>query len=451
MTMRDLPSVDSLLLSEAAEELAESFGRGMLKEAVRESLDQARSSIREGSSAPSKEQILENVAGILSSWATATLQPVINASGVILHTNLGRAPLSTPAQDAMSSIASGYSNLEYDLRKGKRGKRDHHAEALLTRLTGGEAALVVNNNASAVLLALTALARRKEVLISRSQLIEIGGGFRIPDVMKQSGAKLVEVGTTNRTHLKDFESAIHERTGIILRVHHSNFKIIGFTTEPSLVELSALGEQYDVPVLDDIGSGALLDTSAYGLGHEPMVQESLQGGAALVAFSGDKLLGGPQAGILVGRKDLIDRLKRHPLARALRPDKLCLAALSATLLSYLTGREEVEIPVWQMISVPEAELKARVEGWIARLGQGEPRAGRSNIGGGSLPEETLPTWLLAFRVKHPDATVRRLREGDPPIVARIEDDLIVIDPRTVLVHQDEALLTNLSRHIQEIK
>lgn len=451
MTMRDLPSVDFLLQSEAAEQLAESFGRGLLKEAVRESLDQARTSIREGSSAPSEEQILENIASILSSWTTATLQPVINASGVILHTNLGRAPLSTPAQDAISSIASGYSNLEYDLRKGKRGKRDHHAEALLRRLTGAEAALVVNNNASAVLLALTALARRKEVLISRSQLIEIGGGFRIPDVMKQSGAKLVEIGTTNRTHIKDFEAAIHERTGMILRAHHSNFKIIGFTTEPSLEELSELGEQYGVPVLDDIGSGALLDTSAYGLGHEPMVQESLQGGAALVAFSGDKLLGGPQAGILVGRKDLIDRLKRHPLARAIRPDKLCLAALSATLLSYLTEREEKEIPVWQMISVPEAELKARVEGWITKLGHGEPRAGRSTVGGGSLPEETLPTWLLAFRVKHPDATVHRLREGDPPIVARIEDDLIVIDSRTVLVHQEEDLLTQLSRHIQEMK
>jgi L-seryl-tRNA(Ser) seleniumtransferase len=451
MTMRDLPSVDFLLQSEAAEQLAESFGRGLLKEAVRESLDQARTSIREGSSAPSEEQILESIASILSSWTTATLQPVINASGVILHTNLGRAPLSTPAQDAISSIASGYSNLEYDLRKGKRGKRDHHAEALLRRLTGAEAALVVNNNASAVLLALTALARRKEVLISRSQLIEIGGGFRIPDVMKQSGAKLVEIGTTNRTHIKDFEAAIHERTGMILRAHHSNFKIIGFTTEPSLEELSELGEQYGVPVLDDIGSGALLDTSAYGLGHEPMVQESLQGGAALVAFSGDKLLGGPQAGILVGRKDLIDRLKRHPLARASRSDKLCLAALSATLLSYLTEREEKEIPVWQMISVSEAELKARVEGWITKLGQGEPRAGRSTVGGGSLPEETLPTWLLAFRVKHPDATVHRLREGDPPIVARIEDDLIVIDSRTVLVHQEEDLLTQLSRHIQEMK
>ncbi len=451
MTMRDLPSVDKLLKNSISRKLAESFGRGILTNAIRESLDHARSSIREGSDAPSDEQILAEVFDLLKSWTVATLQPVINGSGVILHTNLGRAPLSTTAREAMSSIASGYSNLEYDLPKGKRGKRDHHAEALLTRLTGGEAALVVNNNASAVLLALTALARRKEVLIARSQLIEIGGGFRIPDVMKQSGAKLVEVGTTNRTHLKDFETVIHERTGIILRAHHSNFKIIGFTTEPSLEELSALGEAYDVPVLDDIGSGALLDTRKYGLGHEPMVQESIQGGAALVAFSGDKLLGGPQAGILVGRKVLIDRLKRHPLARALRPDKLCLAALSATLLSYLTEKAEVEIPIWQMISTSEDELKARAERWVAELGMGEPRAGRSTVGGGSLPEETLPTWLLAFRVKHPDATVRRLREGDPPIVARIEDDLVVIDPRTVLSHQEGALLTKLSRHLEEIK
>jgi L-seryl-tRNA(Ser) seleniumtransferase len=307
--------------------------------------------------------------------------------------------------------------------------------------------LVVNNNAAAVLLGLTGLARRKQVLISRSQLIEIGGGFRVPEVMKQSGAKLVEVGTTNRTHLRDFEAALHERVGLILRAHHSNFRIVGFTTEPTLKELVDLGRRFGVPVMDDLGSGALLDTDTFGLGHEPTVQESLQAGAALVAFSGDKLLGGPQAGILLGEKKIVDRLRRHPLARALRPDKLCLAALSATLLHYLKGEATEAVPVWRMIAASSDSLQARVKAWAQLLDRGEVLPGRSPVGGGSLPEQTLPTWLLALAVPKPNAFAARLRQAQPPIIARVEEDKVVLDPRTILPEQDQALLDTLAAEL----
>jgi L-seryl-tRNA(Ser) seleniumtransferase len=285
------------------------------------------------------------------------------------------------------------------------------------------------------------------VIVSRTQLIEIGGGFRVPDVMRQSGAKLIEVGTTNRTHLRDYEAALHERTGLILRAHHSNFRIIGFSTEPSLAELCELGTRHNVPVVDDLGSGALIDTAQFGLGHEPMVQESLLVGASLVAFSGDKLLGGPQAGILVGEKVFIDRLRRHPLARALRTDKLCLAALAATLTHYLKDEAIREIPIWQMIATPDEQLRTRSEAWIKRLNQGDLIPGRSTIGGGSLPEETLPTWLLALTVRQPNAFTSRLRQADPPIIARIEDDRVVLDPRTVLKEQEEDLLRGVETAI----
>jgi L-seryl-tRNA(Ser) seleniumtransferase len=267
--------------------------------------------------------------------------------------------------------------------------------------------------------------------------------------MKQSGAKLVEVGTTNRTHLDDFRSVIHDRTGMILRAHHSNFRIVGFTTEPTLEELVSLGEEFDVPVLDDIGSGALLDTRAFGLGHEPMVQESLQSGATLVAFSGDKLLGGPQAGILVGTKVVIKKLKKHPLARAVRPDKLCLAALTATLIPYLTGKAAEEIPVWRMIAAEESDIKSRANSWVDRLSQGKIRAGQSTVGGGSLPEETLPTWLVALTIDRPDTLATKLRRGDPAIISRVEDDHVVLDPRTVNPDDDERLLARLNQLLND--
>ena len=435
MSLRDLPSVDKLL-AQASDLIAE-YGRPLTTEILREKLDEARTDFRARAVAPSATDLLTQARARLASLSVASLRPVINASGVILHTNLGRAPLSQAALTQMESVARGYSTLEYDLSTGERGSRAVHAESRLTRLTGAEAALVVNNNAAAVLLILSALAQRKGVLISRSQLVEIGGGFRVPDVMKQSGAKLIEVGTTNRTHLKDYKEAIDDKTALILRAHHSNFKIIGFTTEPSLAELCSLG----LPVVDDLGSGALLDTAAFGLGHEPMVQESLKAGAALVAFSGDKLLGGPQAGLIVGQAELIAKLKKHPLARAIRADKLCLAALSATLLHYLRDEATREIPIWRMITLPLGEIEKRAQAWAAQFGAAASVVdGESTVGGGSLPEESLPTKLVALSVKSPNVFAAQLRAADPPIIARVVENKVALDPRTVLEDEESLLL-----------
>jgi L-seryl-tRNA(Ser) seleniumtransferase len=294
-----------------------------------------------------------------------------------------------------------------------------------------------------VLLALTALARRRLVVISRTQLVEIGGGFRVPDVMKQSGARLLEIGTTNRVHLSDYESALQEKPTLVLRAHRSNFRILGFTSEPSLGEITALAHQVGLPVLDDLGSGSLLDTDRFGLGHEPTVQESLAEGADLVCFSGDKLLGGPQAGIILGKSSLVDKLKKHPLARAVRADKLCLAALAATLQHYLKDEAEREIPIWRMISTPLETIQKRAQNWGEAIGQGQVIQGQSTVGGGSLPGETLPTYLFALSVRSPNRALARLRAGHPPIIARTENDLLVLDPRTVLPEQDQMLTTAL--------
>ena len=444
MNMRSLPSVDRLLQIDSAADLIVRYGRPLLVEAVRESIDSARASLQNGGEIISNEGLIAASEELLESWLSSTLQPVINATGVVIHTNLGRSPLSQAAIEAIRKIAQGYSTIEYDLDRGKRGKREQHCEILLRQITHAEAGIVVNNNAAAILLSLTALAKRKTVLISRSQLIEIGGGFRIPDVLKQSGAKLIEVGTTNRTHLHDFESAIETRTALILLAHHSNFKIVGFTTEPSLDELVSLGKRFDIPVLHDLGSGALLDTAQFGMAHEPTVQESIAAGAQLVAFSGDKLLGGPQAGILVGKKSLIDKLRVHPLARAVRPDKIALAALVATLQHYLKNEALQEIPIWQMIAADEQVLKQRAEHWVETIGAGEVAAGASTVGGGSLPEETQKTWHLKIVIPKPDHFTKRLRQWHVPIIARIEDNHVLLDPRTVLPSQEEELLRALA-------
>jgi L-seryl-tRNA(Ser) seleniumtransferase len=369
---------------------------------------------------------------------------VINATGVILHTNLGRAPLSQFAIKAIQNVSLGYSNLEYDLLAGKRGTRSAHAESLLTHLTHSEAALVVNNNAGAVLLVLSALARRRSVIIARSQLVEIGGGFRIPDVMKQSGARLFEVGTTNRIHLSDFQAAIEDTSpALILHAHRSNFRITGFTSEPTLSELAEIAHQVGIPLVDDLGSGALLDTSQFGLGHEPMVSESLLSGADLVCFSGDKLLGGPQAGIIIGKADLVARLKKHPLARAIRADKLCLAALSATLIHYLKDEACVEIPVWRMISMSVDTIRQRAQSWVDTLGIGEMIESQSTVGGGSLPDEVLPTMVFALSVHSPNKILDQLRSYQPPIIARLEADKVIFDPRTIMPEQENVLLSSI--------
>ena len=447
--LRKLPSVDRLLREEAIRALVEEHGHDLTVEAVRQALDLARQGILAGGACPPTEELVEMARASLQALLRPTLRPVINATGVIIHTNLGRAPLSAEARAAMEAAARGYSNLEYDLEVGQRGSRYVHAEELLCRLTGAEAALVVNNNAGAVLLILSALARGGEVIISRGQLVEIGGGFRIPDVMRQSGARLVEVGTTNRTYLKDYEEAIGEDTALLMRVHRSNFRLTGFVHEPSLGELVELGKKYGLDVVDDLGSGALLDTSLYGLAHEPTMQESIAQGAALVSASGDKLLGGPQAGIIVGRGDLIARLKRHPLTRALRVDKTTLAGLQATLLHYLKGEAEEKIPVWRMIATPLEALQERAKAWAERLREAGIAAsvvdGRSAVGGGSLPGETLPSKLVAIEADSPDELARRLRLGDPPVIGRIEGDRLLLDPRTVLEGEGELLLEAVRR------
>jgi len=444
MSLRELPSVDALLQQPHTRRLTEAYGRDLTLDALRSALQGARDAVRGGQPVPSAEVLLESAQRSLAEWTSPSLVPVINATGVILHTNLGRAPLSASALRAMLQVAQGYATLEYDLPSGQRGARTAHAERLLTRLTGAEAALVVNNNAGAVLLALSALAKGREVIIARSQLVEIGGGFRIPDVMRQSGARLVEVGTSNRTHPADFKEALGARTAMLLRAHHSNFRLVGFTSEPTLAEMAEIAAAHQVPLVDDLGSGALLDTAAFGLGHEPMVQESLAAGAALVMFSGDKLLGGPQAGILVGREVLMAPLRKHPLARALRADKLCLAALEATLLHYARGEAIQALPVWQMIAAPLTALRVRAERWAAELGQGQAIQSRSTVGGGSLPEETMPTWALALSLPKPQTVLARLRQASPPIIARVEEQRVLLDPRTVLPDQDEMLLRHLA-------
>lgn len=445
--LRRLPSVDRLLQESQVMELIRANGRDLVVDVVRAVLEQTRHAVLAGQPCPGTEALIAAVTQSLADALRPTLRRVINATGVIIHTNLGRSPLSEAARRAMWEAGVGYSNLEYDLEQGRRGSRYYHAESLLCRLSGAPAALVVNNNAGAVLLVLSALARGKEVIISRSQLIEIGGGFRIPEVMAQSGARLVEVGTTNRTRLSDYERVITEDTALIMRAHRSNFRIIGFTAEPTLGELVELGEKYHIPVVDDLGSGTLLDTAPFGLEHEPMVQESVRAGAALVTFSGDKLLGGPQAGIIVGRKDLVEQLRHFPLTRALRVDKITLAGLQATLLHYLKGEALQAIPTWRMIARPLDELRATAERWAEALRAAglpaEVTAGHSAVGGGSLPGETLPTWCTAVAAPSPDDLARRLRVHEPPVIALIQDDKLLLDPRTVQPDEEETLLQAL--------
>lgn len=438
--LRQLPSVDRLLNTPFGVDLVADFGRTLTVEGIRSVLESRRAAILKGNDGiPMNAMLLTEAQEWLEALTAPTLRPVINATGVIVHTNLGRAPLSQAAMTALQEVAAGYSNLEYDIEAGERGSRTVHAADQLQRLTGAEAALVVNNNAAAVLLMLTGLCQGQEVIISRGQLVEIGGGFRVPDVMAQSGAKLVEVGTTNRTHLGDYAGVINENTAAILVAHHSNYKIIGFTTEPSLAELAELAREKNILLLYDQGSGSLLDTSKFGLEPEPTVPEALAAGVDVIAFSGDKLLGGPQAGILCGRATAIDRLKKHPLARAVRADKLCLAALAATLNHYLTGSPVREIPLWQMIARPLAQLQSEAETLAARLQEMGLKAtvveGQSTVGGGSLPGTSLPTFLVALETERLAPLTAGLRANDPPIIGRIQDGRLLFDLRTVLYEQ----------------
>ena len=441
---RRIPSVDRLLSDERLRALAAEVSHETLAALARERLEDARRGVTDGVAPPPLEVLVEDVCATAARLLGPAPAPVINATGVVLHTNLGRAPLSAAAAEAVARVTSSYSDLELDLEEGARGSRQAHVSGILRHLTGAEAGLVVNNNASAVLLALSAIAYGKEVIVSRGEAVEIGGGFRIPDVLSRSGAVLREVGTTNRTYAADYEDAISAATGALLKVHSSNFVITGFTHETTTGELVEMGARLGVPVIHDLGSGCLLDTARFGLAHEPMVQESVDAGVDLACFSGDKLLGGPQAGIIVGRRESVSRLAGHPLARAMRIDKLSLAALTSTLVHYLKGEAVEAVPVWRMIAAPLDELEAAARRLQdAAGGTGRVERGLSTVGGGSLPGETLPTWLLTIDAADAPggatALAARLRASDPPVVARIEDDRVVIDPRTVLSGQEEPL------------
>jgi L-seryl-tRNA(Ser) seleniumtransferase len=428
---RTLPSIDALLRSEPGKRASASLGRPLVKHMLARVLERARSRASDGELPPADDALLAEAARLASQVSTG-LTAVINATGVVLHTGLGRAPL--PADAAEAAVrASAYSDLEIDRETGKRGKRSTRAELLLTAMTGAGAALVVNNCAAALLLGLGALARRREVLVSRGELIEIGGEFRIPDIMAASGAKLVEVGTTNRTRIDDYRDAASDRTGLILKVHPSNYRVVGFTASPPTSELAGLARDVGVPFLYDLGSG-MLDRIPGVPTDEPSAREALADGADLVTFSGDKLLGGPQAGIVLGREDLIERLRRHPIARAVRVDKMQVAALERVLATYSRG-DHLDLPVWRMLLRPVDEVKRRAEE-LARSLDGELEGARvvrteATVGGGSIPGYEIPSWGVAVRAPSPSAMAGRLRTGRPPVFSRVEEAAVVLDVRTV--------------------
>ena len=414
MKLRDLPSVDELL----RDERLASEPRELVLTAARTALEQARDEIKAGADPGS---IVDAVLAEIGRTRQPSLRRVLNATGVLVHTNLGRAPLAEAALARVEEVGAGYSNLEYDLERGERGSRQDHLGALLRRLTGGEAALVVNNNAAAVLLSLAALAEGREVIVSRGELIEIGDGFRIPDVLVRSGARLVEVGTTNRTRAADYERAIGPETAVLLRVHQSNFRVLGFTERPELSDLAAIAQRSGLPLVDDLGSGAL-----GRVGDEPTPAESLRAGADLVCFSGDKLLGGPQAGVVVGRADLVERLRRHPLQRALRADKLTLAALEGTLALALDPSTHDQVPVLRMLHEPVEAVRERAER-LAELVGGEVEETVARVGGGALPLAELPSFACAVE----ESLAESLRLGDPPVVALVRDGRTLLDCRTL--------------------
>lgn len=441
---REIPSVDAILSSIPGLP-AGGPQHALATEAAREVLAEVRAAAARGQPVR-REELVERTVAAIQGRLAPSLRPVINASGVILQTNLGRAPLGRAAIEAMTRVSAA-SNLEFDLVASERGSRHEHVRSLIRRATGAEDGIVVNNNAAALLMVMQVFAQAREVIVSRGQAVEIGGGFRIPDVLRQSGARLVEVGTTNRTYASDYEAAITTETAALLRVHTSNFRIVGFTAEPAVAELAEVARRRGVLLIDDLGSGCLVETRAYGLEHEPTVQESLAGGADLALFSGDKLLGGPQCGIIAGRKDLVAELRRHPLARALRVDKLTIAALNATLLQYVLGRQDSEVPVWEMLRREPEALRRRARRWARAAGEaGAVVISTTMVGGGSLPGQGVPTWCAAIR--HPDgadALARALRGCEPPVIGRIDEQAVLLDPRTVDPANDRAVEAAVTR------
>ena len=444
--LRRLPAVEKLLESpELAPEIAR-YSRPLVTQAARHALDGLRDKIREGQDAPPLAEVINLIKEHLRGEWPGFMSPVINGTGVILHTNLGRAPLSQKALESVSALGGQYINLESDLDDGGRGTRALELRRLIATLTGAEDALAVNNNAAAVLLVLVALAHGKEAIVSRGELVQIGGGFRVPEIMEQSGVTLREVGATNQTTLKDYEKAVGDKTALILKVHPSNFVQKGFVSQVSIAELAVLSKKRNLPLVYDLGSGAMLDTSEFGLEREPTVQEMLKHGADLVCFSGDKLLGGPQAGIIAGKKAFIKPLLSHPLMRVIRLDKLSAIALEATVKSYLDKTAAEDIPAWRMMSAGLPELQTRAKAVIRKLKASgitaELKSGASMVGGGTLPEQSLPAALISIRLEGSVETFsRRLRLSQPPLVARVENDRILIDMRTVFPGQDSLLVS----------
>jgi len=443
--LRKIPKVDELVRSPGLGECMEQYGERAVTDAVRAELEVLRRGILEGRvrEIPDREMLLGQIRSRARRSALPSFRGVINGTGIILHTNLGRACLSERAARAVYDAAKAYSNLEYDLETGKRGSRYSHVEAILCRLTGAESALVVNNNAAAVLLVLSALTQGGQVIVSRGELVEIGGSFRIPEIMESCGAQLKEVGATNKTHLYDYERAINEGTKALMKVHTSNYRIIGFSETPALSELVALGHRKGLPVIEDLGSGCLLELSRFGIHDEPNVQDSIRAGVDVVSFSGDKLLGGPQAGIILGKKQYLDILKKHPLNRALRVDKMTLAALEATLRGYEAGTPE-EIPVVAMLAAKPEELKEKAEHLAALLaGAGVsveivPTEGR--VGGGSVPNHALPSYAVVAFAGDVNALEERLRTGLRPVIGRIHEGKYQLDVRTIWESDFEAIV-----------
>lgn len=456
--LRALPKTDEVLARpEVAAEL-ERIPRALVVDAVRDAVEDVRARILGGQEIePSEESIARDAVARAELAVRPSLRPVINATGIIVHTNLGRSLLSKAAAQAVHDVATSYSTLEYDVESGERGSRHVHVESLLTRLTGAEAAMAVNNNAAAVMLGIAALARGKEAIVSRGQLVEIGGSFRIPDIMRESGATMVEVGTTNKTHLDDYENAISESTGLLLKVHSSNYRVVGFTEEVSVAELVELGAKHGVPVFEDQGSGVLIDLRKYGLPYEPTVGEAIEQGAQLVSCSGDKLLGGPQAGVLVGTWDIIQRLKKHPMARAVRLDKMTLAALETTLRAYLdTERALREIPTLLMLTASQAdigqcatEIATRLRKAVGDAALVETTEDVSRAGGGALPLADIPTVVVAITPSAGGPSVDALEtylrcSSDPAIIARIHEGRLLVDPRTMRNSQDEVVVARIA-------
>jgi len=453
--LKQIPKVDRVLAWERMAGLAASQPRPVLLAAIRRVLERLRAAVRSGDSRNlSEEHIVSLITAELEQRGAPNLRNVVNGSGVVIHTNLGRSPLADVAEEAIRKASRGYSNLEFDLSTSERGSRHVHVEGLICELTGAEAALVVNNNAAAVILALSSLAQGRDVVVSRGELVEIGGSFRIPEIMLQSGAHLVEVGATNCTHVRDYRTAINDATALLLKVHTSNFAMVGFTAEVSLEEMSALGREAGVPVMVDAGSGCLIDLSAYGIAGESTVRRYLDGGADVVTFSGDKLLGGPQAGIIAGRRDIVAPMKRHPLLRALRMDKLSLAALEATLRLYRDERRAVrDIPTLRMLTAAPADVSRRADRILRMLRRRLPetvtllkRHGESSAGGGALPLLRMPTSLMEVRIASasPQQIEQGLRQASTPVVGRIHRDRYLLDVRTILDHDLPGLTLSLA-------